>query len=163
MTPSAAVHFLTDTQGRLSRRGLLLGAFLPFVLAASLIDLTNDPWITLLGWALMAWPLFVATPWRRMHDMGRKGRWNLLFYGFYLLGFAFFFGEYTSAEGGWSALFDGAPPRTVDDDLTAGGLGGLSTVLIFLPIHLFWLYLIPSQASDNRYGPPPARARNVKE
>jgi uncharacterized membrane protein YhaH (DUF805 family) len=92
--------------------------------------------------------------------MGRSGRWSLVFLFFYALGFAFFFSEYVPAEGGWAALFDGEPARTVDDELTASGLGGLSTVLIFLPIELAWLYLFPGQAGPNAYGPDPRAARS---
>jgi uncharacterized membrane protein YhaH (DUF805 family) len=163
MTPSRLLDFYTATGGRLSRRQLAVWVMLPFLVLMFVIDLTNSAVLTSLIWGLIAWPLFVATPWRRMHDMGRPGRLNLIFLAFYAVGFAFFFGEYVEAEGGWAALFDGEDPSTVDDDLTASGLGGFSTVLIFLPIHLFWLYLMPSQAGDNRYGPPPAKTRNVEE
>jgi uncharacterized membrane protein YhaH (DUF805 family) len=155
MSPVSILDFLGSTRGRLSRKGLALGALLPFIVLMAVVDALDDPWITAVVWLLIAWPLFIATPWRRLHDQGRSGRWNVIFLFFYAIGFAFFLGEYVPAEGGWARLFDGEAPRTVDDELTAGGLGGLSTVLIFLPIHLFWLYVMPSARGDNRYGPPP--------
>ncbi|MCQ8184415.1 DUF805 domain-containing protein [Parvularcula maris] len=142
-------------EGRIDRRGLALYFLAPFFAVMLITDISNSPALTVLLMVLVAWPLFVAGPWKRLHDMGRSGRWNLVFYAFYVLGFAFFFGEYAAAEGGWSALFDGKDPVTTDDQLSASGLGGFSTILIFLPIHLFWLYLIPSQRGDNRYGPAP--------
>jgi uncharacterized membrane protein YhaH (DUF805 family) len=141
-------------KGRLSRRELALFFLLPFFGVMLVTDLSNSPVLTTLLMLLAVWPLFVVGPWKRFHDMGRTGKWNLVFYAFYALGFAFFFGEYATAEGGWPALFDGQDPVTTDDQLSASGLGGFSTVLIFLPIQLFWLYLIPSQRGDNRYGPP---------
>lgn len=155
MTPDKALTFWFDPRGRISRRGLTLGMLLPFLAAMVLVDTLNSAWVTLVVWLILAWPLFVATPWKRLHDQGRSGRWNLIFLAFYVIGFAFFLGEYTAAEGGWAALFDGRPPRTTDDNLTPSGMGGFSTILIFLPIQLFWLYLIPSAGGDNRYGPPP--------
>lgn len=150
-----ALRFLTDPSGRMGRRSLALGSFLPFLVVIGLADAADSMAVMVAAWALIAWPVLVAHPWRRLHDMGRRGRWNLVFYGFYLLGFAFFFSEYVPAEGGWAALFDGAPAETIDDELTASGLGGLSTVLIFLPIQLAWLYLIPGQRGPNPYGPDP--------
>lgn len=155
MTRQSVQSYLFSVHGRVSRFGLAIGMLLPLLVAIWVTDLLNSWFLTAAVWAFFAWPLFIATPWKRMHDTGRSGRWNVLFLLFYVLGFGFLLTEYVIVEGGWSALFDGAPPRTVDDDLTASGLGGFSTVLIFLPIHLFWLYLIPSQAGDNRYGPPP--------
>jgi uncharacterized membrane protein YhaH (DUF805 family) len=144
-----------SASGRLNRRGLALFHLLPFFAVMLVVDISDNALFTALVMALVAWPLFVAGPWKRLHDMGRSGRWNLVFYAFYLLGFLFFFGEYAAAEGGWPALFDGKDPVTTDDQLSASGLGGFSTILIFLPIHLFWLYLIPSQRGANRYGPAP--------
>ena len=151
----AALRFLVSMNGRMRRRTLLLGSFAPFLLVIGLADAADSAGAMAAAWALLGWPLFVAHPWRRMHDMGRDGRWNLAFYAFYTLGFAFFLSEYVPSEGGWPALFDGVPARTVDDQLTASGLGGFSTVLIFLPIHLVWLYLMPGQRAENRYGPSP--------
>ena len=154
MTPRGAARFLLSPRGRMGRKALALGSLLPFALVMGLADAADSPWVMLAAWGLVAWPLFVAHPARRMHDVGRRWAWSLVFYAFYALGFAFFFSEYVPAEGGWPALFDGAPPRTLDDQLTANGLGGLSTVLIFLPIQLAWLYLIPGQRGENAYGPP---------
>ena len=157
MTPQGVFEFLFSPTGRVSRRGLTLGILLPFLGAVSVADYSNSPGFTSLVWLAFAWPLFVATPWKRMHDQGRTGKWNLLFLFFYVVGFGFFLAEYVTQEGGWAALFDGQSASTIDDDLSANGLGGFSTVLIFLPIHLFWLYLIPSQDGRNRYGPAPRR------
>ncbi|MEM1379313.1 MAG: DUF805 domain-containing protein [Pseudomonadota bacterium] len=155
MTPQAAWTFLTSTQGRISRRGLALGVLLPLFISLAIVDALNNAAVTALFWLLAAWPLFVATPWKRLQDMDRTGRWNLVFLPFYALGFGFFLGEYVLAEGGWAKLFDGQAPETIQTDLTASGLGGFSTILIFLPIHLFWLYLIPGVKGDNSYGSPP--------
>ena len=146
--------FFLSTRGRMTRRELALGSFLPFFALMAASDAADSALVSVLAWAVVAWPVFVAHPWRRMHDMGRRGLWNLVFYAFYTLGFAFFLGEYVPAEGGWAALFDGAPATTADDQLTASGLGGLSTVLIFLPIQLVWLYAMPGQRAANAYGPP---------
>lgn len=146
---------LLDPRGRMRRRQLAAWSLLPFVVLAALADAANDALVTTAFWLLIAWPVLVAHPWRRMHDVGRAGRWNLVFYAFYALGFGYFFSEWVPAEGGWSALFDGAPASTPDDALTASGLGGFSTVLIFLPIQLAWLYLIPGQRGPNPYGPDP--------
>jgi len=156
VTPDAILRFLISTQGRINRKQLALGILLPLMVAVWITDALNSWVLTALVWIFFAWPLFVATPWKRLHDQGRSGRWNLIFLAFYALGFVFLLGEYVPAEGGWAALFDGQEPSTVDDDLTANGLGGFSTILIFLPIHLFWLYLLPSQRGANRYGPPPS-------
>ena len=155
MTPGSALRFLVDPRGRVSRRGLALGLLVPFVLLLGIVDRLDSPALTAAFWALAAWPVLIATPWKRLHDTGRPGAINLVFLAFYALGFGFFLGEYVPAEGGWPALFDGEPPSTVDRDLTASGLGGFSTLLIFLPIHLFWLYAIPGAKGDNAYGPPP--------
>ncbi|NRA31039.1 MAG: DUF805 domain-containing protein [Parvularculaceae bacterium] len=155
MTPREALTFYFSPNGRISRRGLALGVLLPMVAVLALIDVTNSPVASTLIWLVIGWPLLVATPWKRLQDMGRSGRWNVIFLAFYALGFLFFLGEYAAAEGGWSSFFDGVAPTTVDNDLTANGLGGFSTILIFLPIHLFWLYLIPGAHGDNRYGPAP--------
>lgn len=158
MTPGGAVRFLTGTRGRLSRRGLTLGSFVPFLVVMILADAANDPAAATLGWALVAWPVLVAHPWRRLHDLGRSGRWHLVFLLFYGIGFAFLLAEYVPNEGGWAALFDGAPSVTVDDELTASGLGGFSTLLIFLTIEVGWLYGFPGQRGVNRYGPDPRDA-----
>ncbi len=155
MSPQAAFTFLFSPTGRISRKGLALGLLLPFLLVVAASDYANSWVVSGLVWAFFAWPMFIATPWKRMHDQGRTGKWNLLFLFFYVVGFSFFLGEYVAGEGGWAALFDGQDPSTIDDDLSASGLGGFSTVLIFLPIHFFWLYLIPSQSEPNAYGPPP--------
>lgn len=155
MTISGLRDYLLSVEGRISRLGLALGMLLPLLVVIWVTDLLDNWVLTSAAWLAFAWPLFVATPWKRLHDTGRSGRWNLVFLAFYVLGFGFLLTEYVAAEGGWAALFDGEPPSTRDDDLSASGLGGFSTVLIFLPIHLFWLYLIPSQRGDNRYGPPP--------
>lgn len=160
MSPKDLLLFWFSPDGRIDRRQLALGALLPLFAVMILTDITNSAALTGLAWALIAWPLFVATPWKRLHDTGRTGKWNLVFLAFYALGFFFLLAEYTAAEGGWASLFDGQEPTTTDDDLSANGLGGFSTVLIFLPIHLFWLYLIPSQPRDNRYGPPPRAPRS---
>lgn len=155
MALTRAAQFLLSPEGRVSRRGLALGLLLPFFVLLAIADFLDSATIATLFWIAAAWPVFVAGPWKRMHDMNRSGWWNVPFYVFYALGFAFFLAEYAAAEGGWARLFDGAAPKTIDDDLTASGLGGFSTILIFLPIHLFWLYLIPSVRGANRYGPPP--------
>lgn len=160
MTPRAALTFLFSTEGRITRRDLAIGVLPLLVAGLAVTDLANSPALTALFWAFVAWPLFIATPWKRLHDMGRAGWWNAVFLVLYALGFLFFLGEYVAAEGGWSMLFDGMPPSTVDKDLTAGGLGGFSTVLIALPIHLFWLYAVPSAREDNRYGPARAASKS---
>ncbi|WP_031555283.1 DUF805 domain-containing protein [Parvularcula oceani] len=148
-----AVRFLFDPRGRIGRRQLFVGLFLPFLLLAAIVDAFDSAALSLAFWLASAWPVFVATPWKRMHDMGRTGRWNLVFYLFYAIGFAFFLSEYVSAEGGWGALFDGVPAETTSQDLTASGMGGFSTVLIFLPIQIAWLYFIPGKRGPNDYGP----------
>lgn len=148
-----AARFVLDPRGRMGRKALFFGSFVPFVVIIGIADAANSVGVMVAAWALVAWPLFFAHPWRRLQDMGRRGTWNLVFYGFYALGFSFFFGEYVPSEGGWGALFDGRPAVTTDDTLTASGLGGFSTVLIFLPIQLVWLYLIPGRKADNRFGP----------
>lgn len=155
MTPVQALTFYWSPRGRISRRGLTLAVLLPMIAVLAAIDAANSAWVASLIWIVVGWPLLVATPWKRLQDMGRPGYWNVLFLVFYLVGFSFFLGEYAAAEGGWSSFFDGEPPTTVDNDLSANGLGGFSTILIFLPIHLFWLYLIPGAHGDNRYGPAP--------
>ncbi|GGY41814.1 DUF805 domain-containing protein [Parvularcula lutaonensis] len=160
MSPKDLLEFWFSPKGRIDRRQLALGMLLPLFGVMILIDLSNSAVFTALAWAVIAWPLFIATPWKRLHDQGRTGKWNLVFLFAYLIGFVFLLGEYAAAEGGWAKLFDGQDPVTTDDDLTANGLGGFSTILIFLPIHLFWLYLIPSQRGDNRYGPPPRAPRS---
>ncbi|MEO1040763.1 MAG: DUF805 domain-containing protein [Pseudomonadota bacterium] len=157
MSPLKALHLYFDPRGRLSRKTLLLSVLLPLFVVMMVLDASNDPLVSGLIWLLIAWPLLVATPWKRLHDTGRTGKWNLVFLGFYAIGFAFFLGEYVPAEGGWAALFDGQDPVATDDDLTASGLGGFSTVLIFLPIQLFWLYLIPGTDGENRYGSSPRK------
>ncbi|MBB4659705.1 DUF805 domain-containing protein [Parvularcula dongshanensis] len=145
---AAALRFYVSPRGRVGRKALFLWCFVPFVVLAALADRANNAAVSTAFWLLVAWPLFVALPWRRMHDMERRGAWNLVFYVFYAVGFAFFLGEYAASEGGWAALFDGTPPHTVDRDLTASGMGGFSTVLIFLPIHLVWLYAISGRAAE---------------
>ena len=162
MTPSSVLTFWFDTTGRVSRKGLALGVLLPLIAALALVDLSNSWVLTTAFWTAFAWPLLIATPWKRLHDMDRSGRWTLIFVVFYVIGFFFFLAEYAGAEGGWHKLFDGAPPETTDKDLTANGLGGFSTVLIFLPIQLFWLYLVPGTKGDNRYGPPPQPGKTVQ-
>ena len=144
----AAILSYLSPNGRMGRRALLLRSLLPFLALIGAADAADSAAVMTLAWGIAAWPLLVAHPARRMHDMGRSARWNLVFYAFYALGFAFFLGEYVPAEGGWAALFDGEPARTVDDQLTASGLGGFSTLLIFLPIHLAWLYLVPGRANE---------------
>ena len=157
MTPQSTFAFYFDPHGRVSRKALFLAVLLPLFVLMMLVDASNSALISAFVWILIAWPLFVATPWKRLHDTGRTGKWNAGFLAFYALGFGFFLGEYVPAEGGWAALFDGRDPVATDDDLTASGLGGFSTVLIFLPIQLFWLYLIPGTKGENRYGPSPLK------
>ena len=147
-------------RGRMRRRDLILLSFLPFVAVMTVADLADSTAAATAAWALVAWPVLVAHPWQRLHDLGRSGRWHLLFLAFYALGFAFFLREYVPSEGGWAALFDGAPSVTVDDALTASGLGGLSTLLIFLTIEVAWLYFFPGQGGANRFGPDPKGARD---
>ena len=137
------------------RRDLLLFSLLPFGVVMAVADALDSAVASAIGWALVAWPVLVAHPWRRLHDLGRTGRWHYVFLFFYALGFAFFLGEYVPSEGGWAALFDGVPSVTVDDQLTASGLGGLSTLLIFLTIEVVWLYGFPGQRGLNRFGPDP--------
>ena len=157
MTPTQFAHLYFDPRGRLSRKGLALAVLLPLLVVMLIVDASDSALFTGLVWALILWPVLVATPWKRLHDTGRTGKWNGIFIVFYAVGFAFFLGEYVPAEGGWTMLFDGNHPIATDDDLTASGLGGFSTVLIFLPIQLFWLYLIPGTQGDNRYGPSPRK------
>ncbi|MEO1658521.1 MAG: DUF805 domain-containing protein [Pseudomonadota bacterium] len=157
MTPKDALHLYFDPRGRLSRKGLALAVLAPLFALMLAVDASNSAFVSAFIWALILWPLMVATPWKRLHDTGRTGKWNAVFLLFYAIGFAFFLGEYVQAEGGWPALFDGQDPVATDDDLTASGLGGFSTVLIFLPIQLFWLYLIPGTQGENRYGPSPLK------
>jgi len=157
MSPRKAFDLYFDPRGRMSRKGLLLAILLPLFALMLIVDKSDSPAVSGLVWALILWPLLIATPWKRFHDIGRTGKWNAVFLAFYALGFGFFLGEYVPAEGGWSALFDGEQPTATDDDLTASGLGGFSTVLIFLPIQLFWLYLIPGTEGENRYGPSPLK------
>ena len=147
--------------GRMRRRDLAAFSLLPFVVVMAVADRADNAAVAVLAWALLAWPVLVAHPWQRLHDLGRSGRWHLVFLGFYALGFAFFLGEYVPSEGGWAALFDGEPSVTVDDQLTASGLGGLSTLLIFLTIEIAWLYGFPGQRGPNRYGPDP-KARGAE-
>ncbi|MEM9838158.1 MAG: DUF805 domain-containing protein [Pseudomonadota bacterium] len=162
MNPRQALSFLFSTQGRITRRQLALGILPVLIIGLAATDQLNSAPLTAIFWLAFAWPLFVATPWKRLHDMGRAGWWNIVFHVLYAIGFVFFLSEYVAAEGGWAALFDGAPPTTVDKDLTASGLGGFSTVLIALPIHLFWLYAIPSAREDNRYGPAPTATKKSR-
>ncbi|MEM6913750.1 MAG: DUF805 domain-containing protein [Pseudomonadota bacterium] len=157
MTSQKALQFYFDPRGRLSRKSLLVSVLLPLFAVMLVVDASNNPVFSGLIWGLVVWPLLVATPWRRLQDTGRTGKWNAIFLVFYAIGFSFFLGEYVPAEGGWDALFDGVDPVATDDDLTASGLGGFSTVLIFLPIQFFWLYLIPGTDGENRYGPPPRK------
>ncbi|MEM6747549.1 MAG: DUF805 domain-containing protein [Pseudomonadota bacterium] len=157
MTPKDAINHYFSPRGRLSRKGLALSVLLPLLAVMFAVDASNSPALSAIIWALILWPLMVATPWKRLHDTGRTGKWNAIFLVFYVIGFTFFLGEYVPAEGGWGALFDGQDPTATDDDLTASGLGGFSTVLIFLPIQLFWLYLIPGTEGENRYGPSPLK------
>ena len=140
------------------RRDLALFSLLPFVAVMAVTDALDSAVASGIGWALVAWPVLIAHPWRRLHDLGRTGRWHYVFLFFYALGFAFFLSEYVPSEGGWAALFDGEPSVTVDDALTASGLGGLSTLLIFLPIQIVWLYGFPGQRGENRFGPDPKAA-----
>jgi uncharacterized membrane protein YhaH (DUF805 family) len=153
--PKAALRFWFDPRGRVSRKGIWLGLALPFLAASIVADAAGLLLLEIGILLFFAWPLAVGVPWKRMHDMGRKGVWNVLFWVFYALGLAFLLPEYAAAEGGWSALFDGQPPVTTAQDLSTSALGGFSTILIFAPIQLAWLYLIPGQRGPNAYGPDP--------
>ena len=171
--PSSAARFLLDVRGRVSRRGIWLGLLLPYLVGSTVLGAVNQT-AQLVWGAAFLWPLFVAVPIKRFHDMGRAWWWVLVFLGGMAFGAGYLWwdlGQAASAVGmtateAWSdmeryaelareAVERGERSARRGPLLSASGWGGLSTVLIFGAIQFGWLYLIPGQPAENRYGPPP--------
>lgn len=126
---------------------------------------------------LLIWPAQIAVPVRRLHDMGRSGRWVAVFWGGALFGAAFIILDLATraplVDMTWrQALSDStayvaaireiaatAPPEDAKRylPLSATGWGGFSLVMIFLIIQFGWLHLIPGQTTANRFGEPNGR------
>ncbi|RFB03949.1 DUF805 domain-containing protein [Parvularcula marina] len=121
------------------------------------------------------WPVFIAVPIRRFHDMGRPWWWVLIFLGGMLVSFLFLMLDLTSTAGmlglsAFSAITDTdtymkaleALNETRPDDpikpVEAMGLGGVSLGSIFFLVQFGWLHLVPGQGHANDYGPQPGAA-----
>ena len=172
-SPPEALRFYASPKGRVSRRGIWLGLLLPYLAGSVGLGAVSDS-AQLVWGALFLWPLFVAVPIKRFHDMGRAWWWVMVFgagiafgagYLWWDLGQAANAVGLTAAEAwadmeGYAELARDAVARGERSGqrgplLSASGWGGLSTVLIFGTIQFGWLYLVPGQPAENRYGPPP--------
>ena len=168
-----AARFLFDPRGRVGRRGIWLGLLLPYLTGSLLLGLVSET-AQLVWGAAFLWPLAVAVPVKRFADMGRAWWWVAVFLGGIAFGLAYLWYDLGQAAGAvgmtaWEAflnteryaeLAQAAVERGERSDrrgplLTASGYGGLSTALIFFFIEFGWLYIVPGQPHENRYGPPP--------
>ena len=166
-------RFLFDPRGRASRKGIWLGLLLPYLAGSIVLGAISAP-AQLVWGAAFLWPLFVAVPVKRFHDMGRAWWWVLVFGAGMAFGAGYLWWDLGKAAGavgltageawadmeGYAELAREAVERGERSArrgplLSASGWGGLSTVLIFGAIEFGWLYLVPGQAGPNAYGPPP--------
>lgn len=167
--------FLFNPQGRISRKGIWLGFFLPY-LAITLVLGFLEAIVPLLGIVSFLvglfyfWPSMGAVPIKRLHDLGRSGWWLLAFYG---VGFALLIvaavGLFASPAGQslLEAMSDGSFERYSEAEqaeafmaLFSDGLSGLAIAGLVLSV-LFGLfqfvvfYVLPGQRADNRFGRDP--------
>ncbi|WP_031555281.1 DUF805 domain-containing protein [Parvularcula oceani] len=162
--------FLFNPRGRISRKGMWLGFFLPYFLISVGLGALGEaaPVFGVLSTVVgifYLWPSTIAVPMKRLHDHGKSGRWLLGYYAVTLVLTVFVgieFGQVlrdagVSAEGVMTpteqrALFVEHYPQVLRT-----GLGLLSTVAIIALVLFFfvYLYVVPGERADNRYGRDP--------
>jgi uncharacterized membrane protein YhaH (DUF805 family) len=116
-------------------------------MAEQLFGGVHDHLTALAGIALFMVAMLAAAVTRRLHDAGRSGAYGLLPLPFLALGF-FLFGVLTSG------MLMGEDVR--GDHGTVFALG-FANNLVYLGTLAFLVFLLvkPSDASENRFGPPP--------
>lgn len=124
---------------------------------------------------VVLWPAVVAVPVKRFHDMGRSGKWSILFWGGAAFSMVFLwmdlsmkaplldmtarqaFGDPGTYVEGILQLNAARPTdATPLKPLGGVGMGGVSLAMIFLAIQFGWLHIVPGNPGDNRFGPPVA-------
>ena len=169
--------FLFNPQGRISRKGFLLGFFLPWLVLTQII-----PWLipsgpdagavfgilglvsALIG-LFYLWPSFVAVPVKRLHDLGLSGWLQVIVPILGLVGvvliFVGMFNVYDGTPEDFAVEFESIQsnaemvailwPLILASPLALAGL-----VLLFAYLIEFVVFcLLPGQKGANKYGEDP--------
>lgn len=144
---------LFSPEGRIGQRDFWLGFLILFV-GGILIHA-----VVLIGtvvWALSTY-CWVCLFSKRLHDMGRSGFAQVWIYIFdFLAVAALFIGGLGGILAGVLTGHGGAAWGLVAGGIGLFMLGFLAWFLVRIGF-ILWLGMTPGQASDNRYGPVPAR------
>jgi uncharacterized membrane protein YhaH (DUF805 family) len=159
--------FLFSPNGRVSRKGIWLGFFLPYMgvaLVASLVDgvmavsavqsgAAPPPvgLFSMLASLFYFWPS-IAVPVKRFHDRGMSGWW-VLWFGLMVAGCVVV--ALTSMLG---ALGAGMSSSAAAEAVAQGGMFPLLALFAGMGVCLAQfviLYLLPGQDGPNRFGPDP--------
>ncbi len=162
--------FLFNPKGRISRKGMWLGFFLPYFLISVGLGALGEaaPVFGVLSTVVgifYLWPSTIAVPMKRLHDHGRSGWWLLGYYGVTLLLTVLIGVEYgqilRGAGVGAGSVMTPAEQSAIFLDyfpqVLRTGLGLFATVgTIALVLFFFvYLYVVPGERADNRYGRDP--------
>ena len=155
--------------GRLSRGGYwLYGVLIPILLSAPAIvlfaigSITEEVFDLLdLGLNLLfLWPLYIALPIKRIHDLGRSGWFYLLFL---LVSIPIMFVIFMGVGVEQLSAFAEMDEETLGVALLDFGnyaspsllVGGLVAFAIYIIASFIIFMVLPGQAFENKYGPDP--------
>ncbi|ADM09823.1 hypothetical protein PB2503_08839 [Parvularcula bermudensis HTCC2503] len=149
--------FLFNLEGRISRKGYLLGYLLPYFLVP--LVSASLPFGSLAGF-LYLWPSFVAVPIKRFHDMGVSGWYQMgVIVLLFLAGLVSFQGvvdrlPQNDFDAMWEMLNDPAVVSRLMEEAPRFALGqGLLYLVLIAQFFLFALK--PGDRGRNRYGNDP--------
>ena len=165
--------FLFNPQGRISRKGMWLGFLLPYIAISVVLGFLEGLVPALAALSVLVglfylWPNF-ATSIKRLHDHGRSGWWLLLYIVVQIAALVAALGALGKAAHDSDRLADLEAMGTMTPEeqgavfaelipLALGTpLGMISTaVMLITGIAFFvYLYVMPGQRMDNKYGRDP--------
>ena len=168
--------FLFNPQGRISRKGIWLGYFLPYLAITIVLSIIEGivpalGFLSVIVGLFYLWPGIGAVPAKRLHDLGLSGWWLLLIYA---VSFGLLIWLIVAVIGGASgtdafgAFEDGSFERMTETEQMAllGELfaAGFSSGAALIPTVLLGIasiasfvvfYCWPGQRADNRFGRDP--------
>lgn len=154
------IDFLFNPNGRISRKGYLLGFFLPMIGITLVLPALFGPVgfaaVGAVGSLFFLWPSNVSVPVRRLHDLGLTGWYQAGFIGlFFLSAMVFATGMGPDNIAGTMAVLEGngAALDTAADRSKANlGLG----LLFATAVAQFILFAaVPGRPGGNQYGDDP--------
>ena len=168
--------FLFNPQGRISRKGIWLGYFLPYLAITIVLSIVEGivpalGFLSLLVGLFYLWPGIGAVPIKRLHDLGLSGWWLLLLYALsfgLLIWFVVAVMTGAADTGALAAFEDGSFEQMTEAEqmamlgelFTTGFASGAALipgiVLVIASIANFVVfYCWPGQRKDNRFGNDP--------